>query len=251
MPMNAFLSEIRAGNWEAQLQARSFPGATADLIEIVRSGDPDIRLLALACLNAIGGLETTHTALSLLEDPDPQIAVDALQVLYKHPPHNDPDSLFKTYQAVQSGFLKAHLARIAGVLEPTPDPKPWKKLWKDGQEEPAASGLMTALARMGDFEAKAQFVLEMNNAIGAEFEPFFEAARYIADPWTIPLLDNLLERTDPVLTLQVLGKPKSLRVCDLAVELLVELTEPELSFTVDLISQYSPEQILELRSNLP
>ena len=250
MPQQAFLNEIRSGNWEAQLQATRFPGATPELIELVRTSDPDTRLLALACLNAIGGLDVTHTALSLLEDPDPQIAVDALQVLYKHPPHDDPDCLLATYSAVENGYLKAHLARIAGVLEPTPDPAPWKALWKGDPGEPAASGLMTAIAKMGDFEARAQFALEMNNAIGSEFEPFFEAARYIADTWTIPLLDNLLERTDPVLTLQVLGQPKSLRVCDLAVELLVELTEPDLSFTVDLISQYTPEQIIELRAKI-
>jgi HEAT repeat protein len=117
---------------------------------------------------------------------------------------------------------------------------------------------LAALARLGDAEARAEFVrrLHASKSDYRERALFLERAEYVAAPWLLPELLPILDDEERTLqgahmmTEQGCEEIGGKRACDQAVELAEALSGRSFPFSTERPGFYSPAEIEEVRAFL-
>jgi hypothetical protein len=249
MNFETLVVQIRENRPEAQgTAARLGPQASPAIVPLTDDPDPQIRATAMVCLGITGGELASVTALKKLYDTDDDVVVQSLQVLRKHPPAGYEAELLKAFTGLQTTGVRENLPLVAGRMAPKIDPGPWKQLWQRERDPGVKESLMVGLARMGDAQAREQFVKEVNAARGQDVVRWLEHCKYMEDRWIVREMMPLLNRTDVAFELNPDGKNKwPMRVCDLAVKAIVELTKEKPKFPAQRPSQFMPAEIEETR----
>lgn len=251
MSATTLVAQIKAGSPEAQATASSLgQDALPAVTPLVDDADPEVRILALACLNIIGGPMVPTIALRKVGDEDDQVVGEALQVLQGHPPAGHAADLLTLYREAGDGFVRERLALIAGRLAPQIDVIPWRKLWR---EAPAGSelerNLLAAVARMGDADARRAFADRLHASRGSESAEWLDLALYLDNGWVVPELVALLDRTETAVELAPdRNDTLPLRVCDLAADTILNLTGASVSFDTGRTTPYTPEELRQVRA---
>jgi hypothetical protein len=227
--------------------ARMGPAAGPVLARLARHDDPEVRAQALICLKASGGTEAAPTALAALADADATVVANALQVLNAHPPTNDAP-LLAAYDRYEEP--RDQLALIAGRLGTRATVNAWKTRWRSTPSGTAvANALLTAVARMGDADARREFTNRLDLARGHESPPWIDRAAYQENAWVLPPLSRLLTRTERAieLTPDDPSDLRPLRTCDLAANAILRLTGAKLSFPAPRATPYTEKELEDFR----
>jgi hypothetical protein len=249
MDLQTLVNQVKEKRPESQGTAsRLGQKATAALVPLADDPDPEVRHMALICLGITGGSQASGVALKKLKDEDGQVVAQALQVLYKHPPVNLEKELLEAYEAAKEASVREDLPLIAGRLAPNIDPGPWKALWENETNEEIKNNLLIALSRMGDKQARQDFVQKMVSSKGLETVKWIDHCKYMEDPWIVPHMLPLLNRQEIVTFLTPdLKNKRPMRIVDFIVPAIVELTGAKVGFPIKRTDPFTSEEIEQVR----
>ena len=194
------------------------PSANTELIKLTRNDDAKVRRIAVYCLEETGGADAAVAFARLTLDDDSQVRAAALDGLFRHQADVVPE-IEKRYQAE-----------------------------KDPQ---AKEGLVVALSERGDTRAQAEFLQGLQGSRNRDRARYLDYAGKIKAKWLLPGLLPILDDKTPLVWIGVDGRPdlpQSLRACDIAVNLIAEITGHKFSFPIAGNVNYTEEQIAEVKA---
>lgn len=249
MDLQTLVNQVKEKRPEAQGTAsRLGQKGTSVLVPLADDPDPEVRNMVLICLAITGGSQATEVALKKLKDEDGQVVAQALQVLYKNPPLGMEKELLEAYRAAKEESIREDLPLIAGRLSPKIDPGPWKELWQKETNEEVKKSLLLALSRMGDEQARQEFVKQMLASQGAETLKWIDYCKYMENPWIVPQMLPWFNRQEVVVYLTPdLKNKRPMRVVDFVIPAVIELTGAQVSFPVKRTDPFTPEEIEQVR----
>lgn len=249
MDLQTLVNQVKEKRPEAQGTAsRLGQKGTAILVPLTDDPDPEIRNMALICLGITGGSQAAEVALKKLKDEDGQVVAQALQVLYKHPPVGLEKELLEAYTNAKEEAIREDLPLIAGRLTPKIDPGPWKEFWQKEKNQEIKKSLLIALSRMGDEQARQEFVKQMLSSQGTETLKWIDHCKYMENPWIVPHMLPLFNRQEVIVYLTPdLKNKRPMRVVDFVIPAVIELTGAQVSFPVKRTDPFTPEEIEQVR----
>jgi HEAT repeat protein len=229
--------------------------AVADaLAKLLRDSDAEVRELAVHCLDEAGGPRVGSPLVSALLDEDAQVAMAAARALHRHVFPALQGRLLGAYDAQPEGAVRREIALVFGrTAGKSAAPSELVERLRKEPDAEAREGLLWALARFGNPEAREEFVARLQGAQGAERKRYLDGVAYLGQPWVLKALLPLLDDGTPVLRVGVDARPDlidSLRACDLAVVLIAEIAQAGFSFPVNRAKNYSEAELAEVRTYL-
>jgi hypothetical protein len=105
---------------------------------------------------------------------------------------------------------------------------------------------------MGDQASRDWFLQGLKAAHGYDLRSWLEDAEYLDDPWVLPGLAPLLDRTERAMDVMPHdGQNRYLRACDLAAKTIITITRAKVSFPFPRPSQLSSSELEEVKKLLP
>lgn len=212
--------------------------------------DPDreVRLLALICLDIVGGDDAIAAGLDRLSDTDEQVASSAVMLLLHHPPETHEWELLARFRASRDEFLRGQLPRVAGRLNQPALMNEWAALLATEKNEDVIRGLRVGLARMGNTASRDWFLQGLSAADGPPVRPWLADAEYIGQNWVLPGLARLLEKTKRAEDLMPDdGRNRFLRTCDLAADSIIRITKAKVPFPFPRMTQFTAEELAQVK----
>ena len=248
MTVDTLESQVEARRPESlATAARLGPSAGPLLARLARHKDPEVRAQALICLRAAGGPEAAPTAMAALDDEDATVTAHAIQVLQAHPPRDDK-GLLAAYQ--RHNETREQLALVAGRLGTNATVTAWKSHLRTTPPGTSLSeALLTALARMGDNDARRELAARLETARGHDAPPWIERAAYQEQAWVLEPLSRLLERKEQAVELTPDDRSdlRPLRTCDLTANAILKLTRATVAFAAPRATPYTDTELAEFR----
>jgi hypothetical protein len=241
-------SQVLAHRPESVATAAQLGSAAAPvLVRLASHTDPEVRAQALICFRAAGGRDATHVAIRALDDDDATVVAHAIQVLHVFPPRDDR-ALLVAYQKQEE--TAPQLALIAGRLGTNASVTAWKTNLSTAPAGTAqADALLSAVARMGDADARKAFAYRLEAARGYDAPPWIDRAVYQEQPWVLESLAKLLDRTERAaeLTPDDPTDLRPLRTCDLAANAILKITRATVTFPAPRATPYTDTELAEFR----
>lgn len=234
--------------------AKEVGSAAAPRIKPLATNDDDqVRMIALSCLAYTGGDGVAEVLVNALADESPSASVEASRGLknYLSPAVYTP--LLEVYDKVEDPARRGEIALMLGKIQGAKIADLKQKFEKETDSEVKES-LTTAMAKLGDGDAKTEFLKNLQSAKGRNVKKYLDYVEYINQPWATRGLSPFLgDKTDLIRigvdNMPHLG-PEYLRACDAALNLIVKLTGAKFSFNVDGKTNYTDAQLQEARQYL-
>ena len=233
------------------------PAAAPALESLASNADPEVRELALACLNEIGGVLAIDSFTRALLDPEPTVRAASMRGLHRHISDlgaaarpNLSTRLYNAYDKSDDAVLRQNVALILGKL-PTQHSPELEQRWLAETDEIAQEGCLVALARLGHPSAQTEYVRRLIETSGPSRVRLLDYGFYIHEAWLLYSLCTLLDDRSVAVRIGVDGvrfMPEYLRICDLAVVLIASISAHEFSFPVDRKTNFSDAQLDEVRT---
>jgi len=250
-PLEALLERVRAGDPQATLLARDAGvGAAPGLRPLAAHADADVRRIALYCLRETGGPEARAAFLAGLLDGERPVRAAAVAGLDRHFEPSLAPALIETYDAASDPFVKERIALLLGRLPPGQvDLAALAKRRDEERDLRAEEGWLVALARLGDAEARRDFVARLHASRRDARARYLRHCAAIHAPWLVRPLDPVLDDESPMVEVGMDGNPnvpEFLRACDLAVNLVASIAGSTFSFEIGVPIQYGSGQRAEV-----
>lgn len=237
----------------AALRAKEIgPSANPELIKLTRNDDAGVRRVAVYCLDETGGADAALAFARLALDPDSQVRAAALAGLSDHPADIMPQTLLEAFDQSQDPYVRQQLMMVAARV-PGVGTAEIQKRYEPEKNPEAKEGLVVALAERGDPAGQAEFVKNLHAVKDRDLARYLEYADEIKAKWLLPALAPILDDKTPLVRIGVDGLPElpyHLRACNVAVNLVAEISGHPFSFRVAGNVNYSDEQIAEARAFL-
>ena len=132
------------------------PAAAPALDSLSSNADPEVRELALVCLNEIGGVLAIDSFTRALLDPEPMVRAAAMRGLHRHisdlgaaaRPHLSM-RLYNAYDKSDDPVLRQNVALILGKMPTQQSPELERHLAKDQRDVHPWQDADTAITRTG------------------------------------------------------------------------------------------------------
>jgi HEAT repeat protein len=235
----------------AILTARQMgPGANVELLKLTRNDDAKVRRIAVYCLEETGGADASVAFARLTLDDDSQVRAAALSGLIRHKADVVPFTLLNAFDQSPHPYVRQQLMLVAGKVPGIATPEIEKRYQqeKDGQ---AKEGLIVALGERGNAQAQTEFLQGLAASRDRDRARYLDYAGQIKAKWLLPGLLPILDDKTGLLWIGVDGRPdlpQSLRACDIAVNLIAEITGHKFSFQVEGDKNYSDAEIAEVKA---
>jgi hypothetical protein len=237
----------------AALTARQIgPSANLELIKLTRNDDAKVRRIAIYCLNETGGADAAVAFARLTLDQDSQVRAAALEGLANHPADAVPQTLLEAFDQSPDPYVRQQLMMIAARV-PGVSTAEMQKRYEPEKDPEAKEGLVVGLAHRGDPAGQAEFIRGLHAAKDRDLARYLEYAGQIKAKWLLPALLPILDDKTPLVRIGVDGLPHlpdHLRACDIAINLVAEISGHPFSFRVAGNVNYSDEQIAEVKAFL-
>jgi HEAT repeat protein len=248
--MAALSARIREKDWSASLQAREegLPAA-GGLAALTADRDPEIRELALLCLDEIGGPDAERCFAVALLDRHPQVRSAAMRGMLHHATSGSVQALKNAYDQSPEPLVRENVMLALGKIEGMEAGSLRRRFERETSED-VRDAARAALARLGDADARKEFSARLVASSGALRVRMLELGKYILQPWLAPALPALMDDESPAIRIGGHGFPEIpeyLRVCDVAVNLLGAIEKLSLSFDLKPNVQYTEAQRNEIR----
>ena len=232
------------------------PAAAPALDSLASNADPEVRELALVCLNEIGGVLAIGAFTRALLDPEPTVRAAAMRGLHRHiselgdaAPPDLSTRLYNAYDRSDDPVLRQNVALILGKMLTQRSPE-LERRWLAEADEIAQEGCLVALARLGHPSAQNEYVRRLIGASGPTRVRLLDYGFYVHEPWLLYSLSALLDDDSIAVRIGVDGirfMPEYLRICDLTVVLIASISSHQFSFPVDRKTNFSDAQLDEVR----
>lgn len=271
---------VRARDYTVQLVARTLGGAAnTELAELLQDPDAEVRELAVHCLDESGGPGAAEALVPALLDEDLQVSMAAAKALHTHGAPHLVRPLLSTYDLRPEPPVLRELALVLGRLEgwvPVEEllrklvpvvgglvgPPPvelkrryfvseLKQRYLAESDAQAKEGLLWALARLGDEEARREFAARLEGSAGTERKRYLDGVAYLGQPWVLKALLPVLDDRTPLVRVGVDARPDlidTLRACDIALELIAKIGKARFSFPVPRPENYSDAELAEAKA---
>lgn len=241
--------KIRSHDYSAQNDVRGLGDGASRLLErLATDHDAEVRALAVLCLESAGGLRGAKILGEALNDPSPEVRLNASQSLQRRPlagalPYllsalrNSSDPAVRKNCALAIGMIPgagASELRGSSLLEKDPDVK---------------LACLQARARLGETEARREFAAGLRSAEGQVRPMWLERCEYIGQPWLLPPLVSWVDDTLPAVRIGADGLPgpQYLRVCDVVINLAAAVGRPVWSLKTAPAKNYTAAERTEAR----
>jgi HEAT repeat protein len=140
-------------------------------------------------------------------------------------------------------LVREKLALAAGYLSDNRTAEVLKSVETEGGV--LASNARMALARLGDIDARQSLMAELNDPLPSKRYEGLEKLIYVDDRGYAPHVKRLLQDKAEAVRIGIVEIPRYRRVCDQAVDTLVALLRPSVSFKVSVEIIYGDEALAE------
>ena len=226
--------------------------ANPELIKLTRNDDADVRRVAVYCLKATGGQDAAIVLARLTLDPDVQVRSAALEALSIHSAEAVPSTLLRAFDQSPQPWVRQQLMLIAARV-PGVSTAEIQKRYQAEQVPEAKEGLVVALAERGDPAGRAEFIRGLHAVKGRNLARYLDYAGMLKAKWLLPALAPILDDKTPLVGIGIDAKPElpsDLRACDIAVNLVAEISGHKFSFPIAGDVNYSDAQIAEVKAFL-
>lgn len=250
------MSELvdRVARADASAIGEAAPADVAALSALIdRDPSWQVREIAAYCLSQIDDPQAQRAIVPAFLDENSQVRAAAVSALSEKPLPELESDLFDVLDRSGQPFVRYTIARMLGRIETALEGLAAR--WPDERDDQAREGYMVALARLGDPEARGQFVAALHGASDEHIARFVnEHLAYLHDAWLLPALEPLLDRETPVVFLAdddpSQPPPLVLRACDVVVNLVASITGARFSFEIARVKAYSDDEIEDVRAVL-
>ena len=235
----------------SSLAAKIGPEANPELIKLAGHDDPDVRRVALYCLRETGGLDAAQSMATALLDKNAQVRAAALKGLYVRPEKGAYVQTLAAFDRSDDSYTRQQIALIVGLMGQPSAKDDLKSRWAKLEDDEVAEGVVTALAMLGDPEAKAEFVKRLQASRNETRARYLEHCEYIGQPWLVKGLLPLLDDQTPMVRIGTDGdQPHNeyLRACDIAVNLTASISGAKFGFAVGGDANYGETELTEVRA---
>jgi hypothetical protein len=249
MPDPTLAYQIKHKDYTAQGTASRLGVAAGETARpLTTDPDREVRLLALVCLDIVGGDDAIAAGLDRLTDADEQVASSAVMLLLHHPPEHHEWELLARFRSSKDPFVRSQLPRVAGRLSHPTLMNDWSGMLPAETNEDVQRGLRVGLARMGGGPSRDWFLQGLTAADGPPVRSWLADAEYIDQPWVLPGLSRLLDKTKRAEELMPDdGRNRFLRTCDLAAASIMKITKAKVSFPFPRMSQLTAEELAQVK----
>lgn len=227
--------------------------ANAELQKLAVNEDAKVRRIALYCLNETGGPSAIKTFIDSLMDKDPQVRGTALSGINNHLPSQEYyNAIIEVYDKSDDPYVRQQVALIIGRMNVINSVQDIKRRYEKERDPLAQEGCIVALAKLGDISAQEEFIKRLNASSNRVRLRFLEEyCPYINSKWLLKPLSAILEDKSPLLYVGLEGNApetiQDLRACDLAVNLIANISMHKFSFEINRSTNYNDAQISEVK----
>lgn len=240
---------ILAEDWTATLTAREAgPSAAGTIADLVKHEERGVRLLAVACLEEMGGDEAATTLVGALGDGDQQVRESAVRALHTHPSEAVVGALFNVLVTSNDPYVLQQVPMILGRNpSESVDGERLVELWKKQADPSVQEGFIVGLARLGNRDARDAFVDGLRSSAGDRRDRYLTHCEYIHQEWLLKPLGELLADTTELRYIGPHEFEVNLRACDIAVNLIASISGHGFAFAVNGRTNYEAAQLDEVR----
>ncbi len=226
------------------------PGITRDLIPLTSDADPEVRELALYCLNEAGGPEAPAVFAAALRDTVDTVRYRACLFLHRHHTPSQGPELLRLLRDEPDPYVRGELALILAEMGDR-EATPLLRARLPHEPDPEARDKhRLALARLEDGQERRDIHAALADA---SVEVRYRALRdfaYLGDRTQASRLLPLLDDERPAENVAPGGHARFVRLCDVTVRTLDALLAHPFPFPVEFTKQYSPEEIRQAKEVL-
>jgi hypothetical protein len=229
------------------------PRANPELIKLAQNNDPEVRFIALGCLDETGGEGAAQTFAKALLDIDGSVRNAAIQGLMNHPDADIYNDLLNAYDKSDDETVRKMIPMIAANLDEAINIEDLILRYQKENNPVVKEGLLVALAKQGDVAAQKEFSERLVSSSGQKRREYLEYCEYIGAPWFLKSLIPLLSDKEEMIFIGLDSQPQLpqyLRACDVVVELVASITGKKFSFPVGGPVNYTDQQLNEVREYL-
>ncbi len=249
MSIDVLVQQIKSMNWDAPTTAANIGvPAVSTLSTLAKDESPQVRQLTLACLEAVGGDKAVEIAMERLFDDDAEVVAEAVGLLHTHPPARHEEDLYQAYKKVKDDFAQEQIPLIAGRIPSSINKQLWaRELDMQQAEATVDESLIIGNARLGHKSAREKFVQRVLDSKGRRSAEWINHCAYMENTWIVPHMLPLLDRFELAVNLFPDNPDYYLRTCDLAVDVIVELTGKDVGFPVKRTNRYTREELAKIK----
>ena len=228
--------------------------AAPRLIPLAVHDDPVVRMIALGALVQTGGSGLEDVFINALSDESPTVSVEGVRGLQPRISLAIYAKLLEAYDKVEDPARRQDIALMLGRISEAKPADLRERLEKE-VDLFAKEGLTTALAKLGDKQAQADFLKMLESAKGRDVPRFLTHVEYIGKDWAMAGTRRILGDKTPVIRIaaddDLPGEsPEYLRACDLVVNMVARLKAAKFTFVVNGKKNYSDAELREVREYL-
>lgn len=245
---NTLENSLQMASWEAVDEARrAGEGALPTVEKYSRDEDYKKRQIAVACAGVIEGEGAARILAAGLTDENINVRLTAAKTLKNKPNPAVTETVIERLENSQEEVLRELLALAAGRLPGEKTIEILKKIVEADEGQVSVNAQM-ALAKLGDGEAKQAILNQLDDALPRTRYNALEKLIYINDPTLARYAGKLLGDKNPAMVIGSVRNPIYRRVCDQAVDTLIFLLKPAVSFRTSIEIIYSDKELLEVES---
>jgi HEAT repeat protein len=234
MDINEVRTRILAIDWDVleELSAED-TSIVSELLKLAKHENPDVRELAVSSLGLFRGPEVANALADALNDPVGDVRVEAYNMLTMA---HDPSILPKLQTILhthEDEYVRQSVALTIGRIGDRSAVEHLKTVLTIENVSQVQSGIVQALARMGEDEAKKSILAELNSGNVKKQWHAMEKLEYVNDKALAVHLKAFLDNASPAFNIN--GDPKSrpIRIMDVALKTIAVLFEQPFTFTLE------------------
>jgi HEAT repeat protein len=234
---------------------RDMTGATPDTIsaigQLATSPDREVRVLAISCLDEVGGPVARAAFLNALEDREEDVRDRAVQAIEHHATEHDVERIVAHLKTHSDEFVRERLALVTGRIAGSSAVGDLKQVLEAGQPREVSEAIRLAMARLGDAESKSAVLARLESPEIDTRRKAIEDFGYLQDPPSARRLIPLLDDRRDALKAGPTPSAYYLRICDLALDVLGAVLGPTaLPFPTGQYRRYSDEELATAKHRL-
>jgi HEAT repeat protein len=234
---------LQGDSLAVEIAAKLGPAALPVLRRYVQHENYRTRQLAMRCAGGVGTDAAAEILAAGLVDENFNVQNAAANELARKAYPSAAQTILDRLVAGAEELVREKLALAAGYLSDKRTAEVLKSVETEGGV--LASNARMALARLGDVDAQQSLIAELNDPLPSKRYEGLEKLIYVDDRGYAPHVKRLLQDKAEAVRIGIVEIPRYRRVCDQAVDTLVALLRPNVSFKVSVEITYGDEALAE------
>ena len=248
MTPSQVVEHVKQKDWNIAEQPGNV-GADAGpaLLPLLDERDPQVRQLAVTCLNTAGGPSAKQGLLRALRDRTDTVRAAAARFLQGHFTKADVSILQRELSVSTDEYVREQIALLLGILGG--DVSFLQARFITEKDEHARHAMSLALARLGETVHRQELIGRLQHDAPAGRVSALRDLPYVGDRGLLVHVLPLLDDTRPGMNVGPSHGRFMIRICDMAVNAANELLGGPFSW-VQRVKRYSPQELEQAKMAL-